>query len=108
MEITEFFTTETLEAIDWGVLDLREFNVESVSTLYFFEALLKWELKENYLKNNSGIFGVTREGDVWKYEDAITSQVIVSDSICQLKSEVIRTDNIWYVFDEFLAREVIL
>ena len=24
MEITEFFTTETLEAIDWGVLDLRE------------------------------------------------------------------------------------
>ena len=108
MEISEFFTANTLEAIDWGVLDLSAFDVESLSTLYVYEAILSRELRDNYENNPSGIFRVRRREDMWVYTDKLLSVEIVADSICELKYEVISTDAIWYVFDEELAKEVIL
>ena len=108
MEISEFFTSSTLEAIDWGVLDLTKFDVDAISTLYFFEALLTCELRDNYRKNGCGIFRVRRDGDLWVYTDRILEVEIVSDSILELKREVIDANHIWYVFDAELAREAIL
>lgn len=108
MEFCEFFTTGTLEAIDWGVLDLSRFCEESKPAVYIYEAILRKELMDNYDNNSSGIFRVRRCDDLWVYTDELLSVEIASESLYELKYEVIRTDNIWYVFDEALAREVIL
>lgn len=108
MDISEFFTTGTLEAIDWGVLDLSRFPEKSKPAVYVYEAILERELMDNYDNNSSGIFRVRRQDDLWVYTDRLLSVEIASESLCGLKYEVIRTNNIWYVFDEALAREVIL
>lgn len=107
MEIKEFLTAKTLEAIDWGVLDLSKVSIEERHIVYHFEFLLTSELKENYRSNSCGIFRVKRVENVWVYLDKITFQEFSASSLEKLEEMVLDSDNIWYVFDEELAREVI-
>ncbi len=106
MEISEFLSARTLEAIDWGVLDLSNVKIEKRKILSHFELLLTCELEDNYAHNSSGIFRVSRMGSAWVYSDRITSQEFMSYSLSELEEIVCESDNIWYVFDEELAREV--
>ena len=51
VEIVEFLCAETLEEIDYGILDLSRIkNYELREVLIFFEELLTMELRLNYLK----------------------------------------------------------
>ena len=106
MSINNFLTSSTLEAIDWGVLDLSKVDAKKRKILRHFEAMLTYELKENYKNNSFGIFRVSRIEDMWVYSDRITSQVFESHDIYELKKKVIKSDNIWYVFDDQLAGEI--
>lgn len=107
MEIKEFLTAATLEAIDWGVLDLSNVAIEKRHALQSCEFLLTWELRQNYRSNSCGIFRVRREEKVWVYSDRITLHEFHASSLEKLEEKVLDSDNIWYVFDEELTREVI-
>ena len=107
MEIREFLSAKTLEAIDWGVLDLSNVKIEKRQALSHFEFLLTCELEDNYTHNPFGIFRVSRMGSLWVYSDRIRCQEFTSYSLKELEKDVCESDNIWYVFDEELAREVI-
>jgi hypothetical protein len=102
-EILEFLTTETLEAIDWGVLDLGHVkDLELKSVLMVFEESLTLELKDNYKNNSTGIFRVRYTNGFWCYEEF--GYKITADNLEELKEIVIKENRIWYVFDEFSLR----
>jgi hypothetical protein len=104
-EIEEFLSVETLEEIDYGILDLS--NVKDLKlreVLHFFEELLTLELKVNYMENSTGLFRVDISGGRYCYREF--GQVIEADSIDDLKELVISEGRIWYVFDDVLAREI--
>ena len=104
-EIEEFLSVETLEKIDYGILDLsnvRDLKLREV--LHFFEELLTLELKVNYLDNSTGIFRVDISGGRYCYREF--GYVIEADSIPDLRERVILEGRIWYVFDDVLACEI--
>lgn len=99
-EILEFLTTETLEAIDWGVLDLGQVkDLELKSVLRIFERSLTLELQDNYKNNSTGIFRVRYDDDFWCYEEY--GYTIKAESLDELRKIVVGQNRIWYVFDEF-------
>lgn len=99
-DILEFLTTETLRAIDWGVLDLGHIkDLELKSVLMVFEKSLTLELKDNYKNNNTGIFRVRYNDGFWCYEEF--GYKIKSESLNELEEIVVDQNRIWYVFDEF-------
>lgn len=101
-EIFEFMSRETLEAIDWGVLDLGHIkNYELKEILLTLEAALASELEDNYTNNGTGIFRVSFEGEFWCYEERGIR--IKAKSIEDLKGLVESQNRIWYVFDEELG-----
>ena len=101
-EIIEFMSKETLEAIDWGVLDLGHIgNCELKEVLLAMEATLTLELENNYRHNSTGIFRVSLEGRFWCYEERDIR--IKANSIGDLKRLVESQNRIWYVFDEELG-----
>ena len=107
MNIDEFLTVKTLEAIDWGVLDLSKVRIEKRQILYRVEFLLTSELRDNYANNSCGIFRVSRVENLWVYSDKITSRQFSAESIQKLEEIVVESNSIWYVFDEELARGII-
>ena len=105
-EILEFLTNDTLRAIDWGVLDLghiKDLELKSVLTIY--ETSLTLELKDNYRKNGTGIFRVTRHDEVWCYREF--GYVIEAENLDELKEIVMGQNRLWYVFDECSLKGVI-
>lgn len=99
-EIFEFLTAETLEAIDWGVLDLGQVtDLELRSVLTVFEKSLTLELKDNYKNNSTGIFRVRHADGFWCYEES--GFKIKAENLNELKEIVKSQNRIWYVFDEF-------
>ena len=87
-EILEFLTKDTLEAIDWGILDLGHIkDLELKSVLMVYERALTLELKDNYKNNGTGIFRVRHYGEIWCYEEF--GYVIEADSVCELKELVL-------------------
>ena len=106
VEIVEFLSVETLEKIDYGILDLSKIeNYELREVLCFFEELLSMELKVNYYENRTGCFRVEKYQDRYCYCEF--GYVIEADSICELKELVLMENRIWYVFDEILARNLL-
>lgn len=104
-EILEFLTSETLCAIDWGVLDLGHIkDMELKSVLMHFEKALTLELKENYKNNSTGIFRVRCVNGIWCYEEY--ECIIKAENLKDLKEIVIDQRRIWYVFDEFSLVEL--
>jgi hypothetical protein len=102
-EIIEFKNAETLEAIDWGVLDLGHIrDLELKDVLLKIEEELTLELRRNYEVNSTGIFRVSHGNGIWSYREF--KCVIRADSLPQLKDKVISQNRIWYVFDEFCVR----
>lgn len=98
-EILEFLTRDTLEAIDWGVLDLGHIkDLEVKCVLMVYEKSLTLELKENYRNNGTGIFRVRHYNGIWRYEEF--GYVIEAENLEELKEIVISQNRIWYVFDE--------
>ena len=82
-EIVDFLSVETLEKIDYGVLDLsgiEDFELKKV-LCYYFE-LLEMELRYNYLKNSTGIFRVSVSNG--KYYYCEFDSVLEADSIFDL------------------------
>ncbi len=105
-EIAEFLSAETLEKIDYGILDLSKIpDMNLKELLLFFEDVLTLELEVNYQKNNTGLFRVEIVGNKYCYKEF--GYVIEADSIFQLKELVLRENRIWYVFDEVLANKFI-
>lgn len=101
-EIVDFLSADTLEKIDYGVLDLSEVeDVELRGVLCFFEDLLTLELKVNYFENTTGIFRVHLDGEGFSYREF--GHVIEADSLDDLRELVLAENRIWYVFDDFLA-----
>ena len=101
-EIIEFMCEDTLNAIDWGVLDLGHIkNYELKEILLTLETALALELESNYINNNTGIFRVSLEGYYWCYEEKGIK--IKAKNISELKSLVKSQNRIWYVFDEELG-----
>lgn len=101
-EIIEFMSKETLEAIDWGVLDLGHIeNYELKEILLVLEATLTLELEKNYRNNRTGIFRVSLQDRFWCYEERGIE--IRAKSIGDLKRLVESQNRIWYVFDEELG-----
>ena len=99
-EILEFLTTETLEAIDWGVLDLGQVkDLELKSVLRIFERSLTLELQDNYKNNSTGIFRVRYDDDFWCYAEY--GHTFKAESLDELREIVVGQNRIWYVFDEF-------
>ena len=99
-EILEFLRTETLEAIDWGVLDLGHIrDLELKCVLMVFEKSLTLELMENYRNNGTGIFRVRYVDGIWCYEEF--GYKIKAENLEELEKIVINQNRIWYVFDEF-------
>ena len=106
VEICEFLSVETLEKIDYGILDLsriKDFELREV--LCFFEELLTLELKVNYYENRTGCFRVEVSDNKYCYREF--GYVIEADSICELKELVLKENKIWYVFDEILAQNLL-
>lgn len=104
-EIFEFLSAETLEKIDYGILDLSNFrDLKLREALYFFEELLEMELNVNYMENGTGIFRVHAVGGRYCYREF--GRVLEADSIEDLKQRVLGENRIWYVFDEILASEM--
>ena len=102
-EILEFLTKDTLEAIDWGVLDLghiRDKELKRVLTL--IERALTLELMDNYRNNNTGIFRVSHVEGIWCYDEY--GFKLKALSLKELKQMVISQNRIWYVFDEYSLR----
>lgn len=101
-EIIEFLSKETLEAIDWGVLDLGHIeNRELKQILLALEATLTLELEQNYKYNSTGIFRVSLKGRFWCYKERDIE--IKAKNIKDLKMLVESQNRIWYVFDEELG-----
>lgn len=105
-EIEDFLSAQTLEQIDYGVLDLSnvgDYGLREV--LGFLEELLTMELKVNYYENKTGLFRV----QVFEGRCCYTEfgHVLEADSICELRELVLSENRIWYVFDEVLAQEII-
>lgn len=99
-EIFEFLTSDTLRAIDWGVLDLGHIkDLELKTILMVFEKSLTLELMDNYKNNSTGIFRVRCYGKIWCYEEY--GCCIKAENLEELKKLVIGQNRIWYVFDEF-------
>ena len=104
-EICDFLSMETLEAIDYGVLDLHNVkNRELREIFYFFEELLAAELQMNYLDNDTGIFRVSKGENFWYYKQE--KHIIKANTLVELKSKVIFENRIWYVFDENLTGRI--
>ena len=96
-DILDFICVETVEAIDFGILDLAHIkNYELKKSLMFVSELLELELKENYLTNTTGIFRVSYSGGC----------IIKAKSVIELKKEVTHQNRIWYVFDEYLYENI--
>lgn len=105
-EIYEFLSVETLEKIDYGILDLSNVcDLELREVLHFFEELLTMELKVNYMENSTGIFRVSVVDGIYCYREF--GNVLEADSIDGLRELVLGENQIWYVFDDILAREII-
>ena len=103
-EIVDFFSAQTLEEIDYGILDLSKIkDLELREVLRYFEELLTLELKQNYMENETGIFRVHIFENKYCYKEF--EYIIESASICELKEWVLAENRIWYVFDEILANE---
>ncbi len=105
-EIVDFLSVETLEAIDYGILNLS--NIEDLDlkeVFYFFEELLTLELKVNYFENSTGIFRVQFSEGMFYYREF--GHVIEANSLNELKELVLRDNRIWYVFDEYLAEKLL-
>ena len=105
-EIVDFLSVETLEAIDYDILNLS--NIEDLDlkeVFYFFEELLTLELKVNYFENNTGIFRVQYSDGIFYYREF--GHVIKANSLNDLKELVLRDNWIWYVFDEYLAEKLL-
>lgn len=99
-EILDFLTAETLQAIDWGVLDLGHVNdLELKNVLMIFEKSLTLELMDNYKNNSTGIFRVRYKSGIWCYEEF--GYRIVADNLKELRQIVTGQNRIWYVFDEY-------
>lgn len=104
-EIFDFLCTETIQEIDFGVLDLSYVeDIELKGALCFFKEVLTLELKVNYLENNTGIFRVQYENGRYCYREF--GYVIEADSLVELKDLVLAEDRIWYVFDEELLENL--
>ena len=101
-DIIEFMCEDTLEAIDWGVLDLRHNkNRELKEILFTLETALTLELENNYKNNTTGIFRVSREDQYWCYEE--NDIRIKAENLRDLKRMVKSQNRIWYVFDRELG-----
>jgi len=101
-EIFEFVNADTLEKIDWGILDLgcvRNYELREI--LISVERDLTEELKRNYEDNCTGIFRVSRCREFWCYDEG--GYVIRAQSLFELKKIVEAQNRIWYVFDESLV-----
>lgn len=99
-EIFEFLTSDTLRAIDWGVLDLGYIeDLELKAILMVFERSLTLELMDNYKNNSTGIFRVRYSRGIWCYEEF--GCCIKAENLVELKRMVKGQNRIWYVFDEF-------
>lgn len=104
-DILDFICVETVEAIDFGILDLAHIkNYELKKSLMFVSELLELELKENYLTNTTGIFRVSYSGGIWKYQEM--GCIIKAKSVIELKREVTLQNRIWYIFDEYLYENI--
>lgn len=101
-EIIEFMCKETLQAIDFGVLDLghvRDYELKEI--FIHLENELTVELKKNYRQNRTGIFRVSYRDDFWCYEES--GYLIKAKCIEELRNIVESQNRIWYVFDETLG-----
>lgn len=104
-EIIEFKNAQTLEAIDWGILDLGEIDdLELKRVLVKIEEELTLELMRNYEENSTGIFRVSFFRGIWSYMEFDCR--IEASSLCELKRKVTSQKRIWYVFDEFSAKRL--
>jgi len=102
-EILEFLTRDTLEAIDWGVLDLGQVkDIELRGVLMCIERSLTMELMDNYKNNGTGIFRVSCHSGVWCYEEH--GFRVNAMSLTELKRIIEGQNRIWYVFDEYSLR----
>lgn len=105
-EIADFLSVETLEQIDYGVLDLSRIeNYELKQALYYYSEVLEMELRHNYLKNMTGVFRVSITQDKFLYCEF--DIVLEADSLSELRELVLSQHRIWYVFDEVKARKVL-
>lgn len=104
-EILEFVTKETLEAIDWGILDWGHVkNYELKRIFLVIENVLTLELEQNYLENRTGIFRVSKMGKFWYYKEfGIT---IKAESLEELEEIIAAQNRIWYIFDEDLFNKI--
>ena len=105
-DVVEFLNEDTLKAIDYGILDLgniRDYELKMV--LRHVESILTLELKLNYRFNSTGIFRVSKSNGCWCYRR--DNHIIRAPSIRELKEHVIRENQIWYVFDEILAENIL-
>lgn len=106
LEIVEFLSVETLEKIDYGILDLSKVrDRQLMEVLQLFEELLRFELKVNYLENKTGVFRVEIIENRYCYREF--DDIIEADSIYELKKHVLAENRIWYVFDEILAEKLL-
>jgi hypothetical protein len=107
LEIEEFLNADTLRKIYYGILDLSGIENHALrEVLLFFEELLTMELKVNYLENDTGLFRVEVVEKRYCYREF--GHVLEADSICDLKELVLGENRIWYVFDDILARRLIM
>ena len=105
LEVVDFLSAETLEKIDYGILDLSNIsNHELKEVLMFFEELLTLELKINYMENETGIFRVHIIENKYYYKEL--GYEIEANSIHELKKLVLAENRIWYVFDKISAKEI--
>lgn len=104
-EIVDFLSVETLEKIDYGVLDLSKIkDYELKETLYYYGELLEAELRYDYLKSTTGLFRVSAGNGKFYYCEFDIA--LEAESIAELKDLVLSQNRIWYAFDEVKAREV--
>lgn len=103
-EIRDFLCVETLEKIDYGVLDLSDVrNFELKEILYDCSIMLEMELRFNYMENTTGFFRVSVNGGKCCYFE--NEVVLEADSLCDLRELVLSQNRIWYVFDEIRAKK---
>ena len=82
-EIAEFLSAETLEKIDYGILDLSKIpDMNLKELLLFFEDVLTLELEVNYQKNNTGLFRVE------SLVDAIRNLVVVLSQVAGFPTDI--------------------
>ena len=104
-EIEEFLSAETLEEIDYGILDLSKVKDYELKEVYtYYGELLEMELRCNYLKNETGIFRVSAVHDRFYYCEA--DFVVEAESLHELKDLVLEENRIWYVFDEIALKRI--